>query len=334
MENENKETPEVKWYVAKSSFSPLPYRNALNKSGLEYFLPTRFVMQNIGGRRTRVEKPVVFNFIFIRGTVFEVKDFCKSQQGLFIVYRYKSLDESKSKLNPLLTISDKEMHMFSKTIGQYTSDVPFIKPTEVNLSKGDHVRILSGPFAGVEGVLISQKGKDGGKVLVSLSNIISVPTLDIKPEYLEILSFSKTNKHLYKKFETFMPKARRALRNYMDKSNDAKDMAILSTFQKRFASLQTHTINSRVKLLVGLLVCYTCMGMEIEKKDTEVQLCDLLPQISSEQFKAFALTYLYACTKLKSYQIEAQEIIDAWGVPAEKEKTKREIIEDLAYYGS
>lgn len=200
MDRHNRKEPEVKWYVAKSARLSLPYRDELDRSGLEYFLPTRFVLQNIGGKRMRVERPVIFNFIFIRGTVFQVKEFCRSQQGIYMVYRHQSKDDMPADdSNRLLTVGDREMQMFAQTVGEYVSDVPFIRPSEVDLSKGDHVRIMDGPFAGVEGILLSQQGKDGGRVLVSISNIISVPTLEIRPEFLQVISFAKSGRHLYKK---------------------------------------------------------------------------------------------------------------------------------------
>lgn len=335
MEQHNRKEPEVKWYVAKSARLSLPYRDELDRSGLEYFLPTRFVLQNIGGKRMRVERPVIFNFIFIRGTVFQVKEFCRSQQGIYMVYRHQSKDDMPADdSNRLLTVGDREMQMFAQTVGEYVSDVPFIRPSEVDLSKGDHVRIMDGPFAGVEGILISQQGKDGGRVLVSISNIISVPTLEIRPEFLQVISFAKSGRHLYKKFDSFAAKARRALRNYHTTGLQPKDIAALTMFVRRFSTLQTHTLNARVKLLVSLLVCYTCLGMKQEKQAVASSIDDILPSINSDMFLTFALIHLYACTSKTSYIDRAEEIISRWGTLSDKEKAKRDIADDCTFYRS
>ena len=333
METPKRNTPEKKWYVTKAAHSSLTYRDELKKSGLEFFLPTRFVIQNIGNKRMRVERPVVFNFIFIRGTVFEVKAFCRSQQGLYMVYRHRFIDEDmNTESQRLLTVGDKEMSMFALTVGEYTSDVPFIKPSEVDLSKGDHVRITEGPFAGVEGVLLSQQGKDGGRVLVSISNIISVPTLEIKPEYLQVISFAPAGKHMYKKFDSFTPKARRALRNYLTSGLETKDKAAMTIFLKRFSTMKTHTVNARVKLLVSMLICHTCMEDAEKKATVQNELTELLPTVKSEQFRALALVHLFAASGKEDYKDEVTQIIYAWGTPTEKEKTKNEIIEDLQFF--
>lgn len=325
--------PAVKWYVTKARYSSLPYREKLEKSGMEFFLPTRFVIQDVAGRRLRVERPVIFNFIFIRGTVFEVKDFCRRNDGLSMVYRRRFHDEDMNNESHLLmTVSDKEMSLFAKTIGQYTEEVPFIRPSEVDLHKGDIVRILEGPFAGVEGELMSQQGKDGGRVLVSISNVIAVPTLEISPEYLQILSFASKGKHMYKKFDSFMPRARKALRHSCEGKLDSKDVVALTTFEKRFVELHTHTVNSQVKLLVYLLICYTCLKNEEARNKAEMELLALLPQVNSSTFKALALVNLYGCIRHDSYRRDAEKVIASWGEIGDKDKSKKEIAEDLIYF--
>ncbi len=330
MPMEGRKSPEVRWYVTKSQHSPLPFREKLTKAGLEYFLPTRFVIQNVAGRRLRVERPVIFNFVFVRGTIFQVKDFCRANLGLHLVYRRRYIDEKENNEEKMvLAVSDAEMSMFARTIGEYNQEVPFIKPSEVDLEKGDHVRILEGAFAGVEGVLMSQQGKDGGRVLVSLSNVIAVPTLEIEPEYLQIISFAPSGKHMYKKFDSFMAKARKAIFHHLEGKTEKRDIVALTTFEKRFSELQTHTVNSQVKLLVYLLVCYTCLGDSQRQSAIENQLVALLPQVKSDSFKALALTYLYACMRNKTYFDDAQAIVDRWGEIGDKEKTKREIAADL-----
>lgn len=335
METNQRKAPEVKWYVTKSARTSLSYRDDLKKSGLEFFLPTRFVIQNIGGKRMRVERPVVFNFIFIRGTVFQVKDFCRNRQGLHLVYRRRfSSEELNTESNLLLTVGDKEMSMFARTVGEYASDVPFIKPSEVDLSKGDHVRITEGPFAGVEGVLLSQQGKDGGRVLVSISNIISVPTLEIKPEYLQVISFAPAGKHMYKKFDSFAAKARRALRNFLTSGLETKDKAAMIMFVKRFSTLKTQTVNSRVKWLVSMLICYMCMENKEKEQEMMKELSNILPSINSDQSRALALVYMFASSKDERYKHEAEQLVNAWGKPKDREKTKKEIIEDLEFFSN
>lgn len=330
---EERKPAAVRWYVTKSQYSPLPFREMLSAAGLEYFLPTRFVLQDIGGRRLRIERPVVFNFIFVRGTIFQVKDFCRKNQGLHLVYRRRFIDEKDNSEEKLvLAVSDHEMSMFSRTIGEYNQEVPFIKPTEVDLEKGDYVRILEGPFAGVEGVLMSQQGKDGGRVLVSLSKVIAVPTLEIEPQYLQILSFAPKGKHLYKKFDSFMSKARRALRNSLSGKLEKKDVTTLNNFKARFSCLKTQTVNSRLKLLVYMLVCHTCLNEREKQEEMERDIVATLGNVKSDTFRALAYVYLFGCTKNASYASEAEKIIAQWGVIGDKEKTKREIAEDFAFF--
>jgi len=278
------------WFVVKSRFSPLPFREMLTKAKIEFFLPTRSVFQNVGARRVHVERPLVFNFIFVNTNVLKIKDFVRHNEGISLVYRHKAiLDKTPSKPEQqLLIVPDGEMNMFMRTVGQYTTDIPFFQPSELDLEKGDHVRITDGPFAGVEGVLMSQQGKDGGRVMVCVSDFLALPTLDIEPEYLEIIAFAPSGKHMYKKFDSFMPRARKALEHHRNGGIDDDDRKALTTFIKRFSSLQTNTVNMQMKLLVYKLICYTCLGNEEGAKAMKSEIEALLPKVKSEKYRTLA----------------------------------------------
>lgn len=322
-----------KWYVVKTNRASIPYREKLRKHGFTIFLPTRYEVQMVGGRRVRVERPVIFNYIFVRTSLEALKEFCKLNSDIHILYRARYHQEDRNnEENRVIVIPDEEMKMFAKAVGMYEQDVPFVKPTEVELSKGDHVRITEGPFAGIEGVLMSQQGKDGGRVLVNVGNLLTVPTLDIKPEYLQIISFAPNGKHMYKKFDSFVKKARTAMRQYYKDDINAKQMSTLLTFLKRFSELKTHTVNSHLKLLVYKLICYTCLKADKESAGMEQDLVALLPEVNSSTSRAFALVHLFGCTRKATYRDEVEAIVAEWGSVNDKEKTKQEIIEDLLFY--
>lgn len=323
------------WFVLKSRYTSLPFREPLKSAGMEYFLPTYFSFQNVGGRKVRVERALVFNFIFVHAVVNEVKDFVKHNDGLSLVYRHRAiLDNNITPEQQLLIVPDKEMNMFIRTVGQYSSEIPFFRPSELDLEKGDHVRILEGAFAGVEGVLVSQQGKDGGRVMVSISDFLAVPTLDIRPEHLEIISFAPVGKHMYKKFDSFILRARKALQHHRSSLLDDADRGALQIFLRRFSSLETPTVNMRLKLLVYQLICHTCLGNIEDASQTESTLVEQLSMVNSDTNRAFAFVYLYGCTANVSYAGQAQALITQWGTPAPREKMKLMIIEDLQMFAA
>lgn len=57
------------WFAARTKKDQeFSVRNALEKLGIEYFLPTQFVIRQLKYRRRRVEVPVIKNLIFVRTT--------------------------------------------------------------------------------------------------------------------------------------------------------------------------------------------------------------------------------------------------------------------------
>ena len=201
------------WYVLKSPSLALSVRDDLKKAGLKFFLPTRTVLVPMGGKTVRVEKPLAFNLVFVSTDIETLHTF-KSQhpdRRLHIAYQ-RPLSYQQGDYVPPLVVPDREMEMFINAVGTYRdAEIPYMKPSEVDLEKGDIVRIVAGPFNGIEGVLLSQQGKEGGRVLVNVSNVIAVPTLHIEPEYLQVLQFAKKGKHFYKLVDSYVPRLRKAM---------------------------------------------------------------------------------------------------------------------------
>lgn len=327
---------ELRWYVCKATYGTIPYREKLQEACFKFFLPTYFEMKNIGGRKVRVEKPSVMNYIFVYADAEELYDFTKRTANLRAVLKPapKHREDIRSYNDFILSIPDRQMEMFMKSIGQYDKAVPFFKPNEVELEKGDLVRIIGGPFEGVEGVLMTSQGKDGGRVMMSVGNLAIMPTLEIEPKYIQVLEFAKKGKHLYKKFDSFIEKARVALDHFhnpksVKPSDLVKDNVAMQQFVQRFGELYTPTVNARLKLKVFMLVCYTCLGKDDLKKKTIDNIKDILKTVNSEINKAFAFTMLYRCTLDEKYKKQALKITSTWGELRSKDKQKREILKDL-----
>lgn len=327
---------EHRWYVCKAAYGTIPYREKLKEAGFQFFLPTYFVMQKVGERNVRIEKPTVMNYIFVYAEADELHAFTKFTANLSVVLKPASKHEEEIREydDYILSIPERQMQMFMKSIGQYDKAVPFIKPSEIDLEKGDYVKIIGGPFEGVEGVLLTSQGKDGGRVLISVGNLAIVPTLEIEPRYIQVLKFAKKGKHLYKKFDSFIEKGRLALEHFhnpkdVKPSDIIKDNVAMQQFIQRFSELTTPTVNARLKLKVFLLICYTCLAEDVQQQRTIEDIKDILCSVNSEINKAFALAMLYRCTLDEEYRNQALQITQTWGKLKSKDKQKREILEDL-----
>lgn len=275
------------WYVLKSPTLSLSVRNELKEAGINFFLPTHTILRTVNNQSKRIERPIVFNFVFVNSDYDTARDFCKNRPlyRLHVLYNHKPLS-GNANATPV-TISDKQMEMFQKAIKFYNGqEVPFIKPEEIELEKGDHVRIIGGKFSGLEGVLMTQKGKEGGRVVISLSNVLAVNTLEIEPEYLQILKYGKDGKHLYKHLDSYIQRLERIV-GLSDNNLTQNEIAPVLTFTRRFSELTTDTKNAQVKVLALLNVSYKLLKDKDNYAKTKKEIENLLPQIKSQTTLSF-----------------------------------------------
>jgi len=94
------------WFAARTrKDQELTTRDALEKIGVEYFLPTQFVIRQLKYRRRRVEVPVIRNLIFVHAT----KEFACAIANEYGVRLFYMRDfDTKS----MLIVPDKQMKDF------------------------------------------------------------------------------------------------------------------------------------------------------------------------------------------------------------------------------
>ena len=324
-----------KWYVliaykqeenaSKDLEKEIAYRKAGGLSEIRYFAPIYYALKGAEGKKQRVKKPLLPNYVFIRATLDEIFQFKK--EHAYLKFHKPRINGAASEY---VVVPDAEMESFIRVAHAYGQDVVYYRPDEVDLEKGDRVRIIGGAFDGVEGILQCQQGKSGGQVVVEIPHVASVCTWTIEPQYIEILSFAPEARRLYNNLEAFFTKARGALLNFYssDGVNDS-DVAALGDFVRRLQHLKTDTKNAESKLLILLLMSHTVLRNEEERK-TLLQRChDFLPHIKSDMQRAFHLVYMYACTGDVELRETARAITDTWQDIRSGDKKRRELIEDL-----
>ena len=293
----------MNWFLLKthSASTVLSFRDKFRDAGLEVYLPTIQKVENSRYGDKVVEKPVMFSYIFMRSEEGKVVEFeQKYRPKLTAIWR-----KSKSKMDQkrLLVIPDKQMQMFMQTVGQYQNDVPFLQPSSDMLEKGDKVRIIGGPFEGVEGILLSQQGKDGGRILVRISDVLAVPTLEIEPQMIEVLEFAKGSHHFYQKMNSLAPRVEKAIE--LKRQGQLIPIELtqaINIFVKRFRNLQTSTLNSRVRFLSMLLQCYLILNLFEDAKNIKNEIEQLQPKLKSESMLTLSAEAFNIYNQLVTYR--------------------------------
>lgn len=274
----------MNWFLVRSHQVShlMEDRDKLVGKGVEVFLPTVFRKIKSGGREVVVERPGMLNFIMIR---YE-KDELRTLLSDYVYLHAVTLSNRDGSNYRLLTISDAEANMFMQTAGVYRSEVPFYEPDAQMLEKGDYVRVIGGPFEGVEGVLISQQGRDGGKVQVKISKVLAVSTMHIDPEHIQVLRFAPGSHHLYQKLNSLAPRLETSwdcVKN--DRPIPLDVFSAIDVFVKRFGCVEVPTLILRARYLSMLYQAYLILRRKEEAEACADSMRKLLPLLRSERYK-------------------------------------------------
>ena len=164
----------IKWFAAKTKFSAeKKIKQFLERLGIEHYIPFRTVIKEKGGKKVKVEKPVIPNLIFIHSDY---------NTCLSLVNEYKLSMNYLLNLETRqpLVVPDKQMQDFMFLL-DFSEDA--VQVLNENLRQGDRVRVIKGEFAGIEGELIRIKGHK--RVVVRLEGAFSLATTYIPGSYLE-----------------------------------------------------------------------------------------------------------------------------------------------------
>lgn len=250
------------WFVLKTSTTVQRIRDIAEQEGIELFLPTYQITEMKGRNKIQKEKSLTLDLFFVRCTVSDMDRICENHKVVYPIFRRRkilsdTIDTQNTITGRYLSVPDKQMGYFMRTMELYDENVPFIQPHEVDMTKGDIVRIIAGPLKGIEGILLSEQGKDGGRVLVNIDDVVAIPTVSIQPEWLEILQFAPAGKHAYKKFDSFQKRLDTAICNSTTELGLTEtDIKAMTTFIARYQNLMTSTKNHQAKLLTFMIMAH------------------------------------------------------------------------------
>ena len=230
--------------------------NRESGADIEVFAPTFVKAYNKDKEPRRRLMPMVCQYFFLRGELSQVKDFRYRNREYNLIH-----DRADTDPDAYMALTDEEMSGFKSLALAYKYKMPCFSLSEVDLVACDKVRIVGGEFAGVEGFLVSQQGRDGGRVIMKVSESLGVETLDINPKYIQVLSFAKGSKRIYDKIDSYIPKLRRAMEYKMRYGDlDVSNTAAVSYFITRFGAANISSAKMRAKVSALLMASYYLMG--------------------------------------------------------------------------
>ena len=172
---------EIHWYAVRVSYGRvLKFCAGLAEDGVEHFVPmcTRKVEKS--GKRVNVTVPAVSNLCFVRTSKSALREIFESMGES----RYASFFWDKATREPII-VSDKAMSDFMQICRVMSDEALYLKDVTAKLQAGQKVRVLNGPFKGVEGIVI--RIKRSRRVVVDFPGLLAVATTYIDPRDLELI---------------------------------------------------------------------------------------------------------------------------------------------------
>ncbi len=166
------------WFAMRATFNRnMQAKDVLDRLGLTTYVPMRGVRSKKKGSHAIEFEPVVRNLLFVyaQGNVLQQA----KQRMPYLQYMISRADGSK------IVVPEVQMNDFIAVSSTCDERLRYFSPEELNLSRGAHVRITGGDFAGMEGTFMRVTGSRDRRVVISVPGVVSVALVSIPTEWVK-----------------------------------------------------------------------------------------------------------------------------------------------------
>ena len=152
------------------------------KNGMTYFIPKQKVIRTYQGKKVITTEPVIHSLVFVFASQKQIVNF---KRYIFNDLQFVSWKRDNS--TNYLTVPSDEMDNFIRMCTQKEQEVTFYTPADIQVEKGQKVRVHGGTFDKMEGILVKTYKKRNKQLVVIIPDILAA-SANVDPEYLEILN--------------------------------------------------------------------------------------------------------------------------------------------------
>lgn len=298
-----------KWFIL-NHFDALPAPRSqtaktsidrFNSAGgcqLELFAPTFVKAVNINGRQIKREQPLIFHYVFVRGTLDEIKRLCSLSNGFSFVLNRSSEER-------YATVDDKRMDDFKAIARAYSNSLPFFALDDIDLEAGDKVEIVEGSFPGLVGYYMPKAKSSSGDIILSVTQNLGTVVYDVKAKYVRVLEFSKKSRRSYDQIDAFIPHLLQALRHYNEGVVlSDKEKSDITLFVRRMSVVKIDNHKLDAKLQALLFGAYQILGNIVESKRAKDRFIKISHSVTNEWTEAL-ITLIFSVINKDFAQLES-----------------------------
>ena len=158
------------WYAFKVFFNKVfEIAELLEKSHIESYFPTETVVVIKNGKKKKELKPVISSLLFIKCTLQEVIEQQRLLTDRVILYTHFT-EAGKVPAQ----IPNDEMERFKLVASSGQEGLEFFGNDCEEFHRGEHVRVIGGPFKGAEGYI--RRVRHDHRLLVTVRGVCAVAT--------------------------------------------------------------------------------------------------------------------------------------------------------------
>lgn len=297
--------------------------NSAEGCQLELFAPTFVKAVNINGRQIKREQPLTFHYVFVRGTLDEIKRLCSLSNGFSFVLNRSSEER-------YATVDDKRMDDFKAIARAYSNSLPFFALDDIDLEAGDKVEIVEGSFPGLVGYYMPKAKSTSGDIILSVTQNLGTVVYDVKAKYVRVLEFSKKSRRSYDQIDAFIPRILQALRHYHEGVVlSDKEKSDITLFVHRMSVVKIENRKLDAKLQALLFGAYQILGNIVESKHAKDRFIKISHSVTNEWTEAL-ITLIFSVitkdfTQLESIRINIEKLTPT-------SRFHHNLIDEYAYY--
>ena len=216
--------------------------NRTEETSLELFAPTYVVRETKNGEIRMKSVNLTFHYVFVRGTLAQVKRLCSQSNGFSFL-----LDRCSNERYAV--ISDRDMRNFKNIARAYKNCLPYFSLEDIDLEDGDIVEVIHGDFPGLVGTYMPKAKSSSGDIVLHICNNVGTIAFDVKATDVRVLEFSRKSTRANDQIDAVIPYLLTALQYYREESELPSNIAArLSVFCSRLGVVKLNNRKLDAKL--------------------------------------------------------------------------------------
>lgn len=182
---DNSSQDKTSWFVLRVAYHHEVVANEwLISIGIKTYLPMHYAEKEIGGKKKRVQEPLIPNLLFALTTAQKLDLALASPGNAYLSYYYNHFRSNADGTNPPLVVPDKQMDNFIRLTSIDSDHILFVDRSHCHFRNGDHVVVIDGDFCGIEGRIARVARQQ--RVVVELDGIGYITTAYIPKAFIRV----------------------------------------------------------------------------------------------------------------------------------------------------